>query len=125
MGASAENYLETILILQKRLGEVRSVDVATELGYSKPSVSIAMRNLRMAGCVKVGRNGSLLLTERGRGFAEATYARHVLLRDWLISIGVCEKTATYDACRIEHIISEESVIALRNHIAKTAESEGR
>ncbi|MDR3149029.1 MAG: metal-dependent transcriptional regulator [Oscillospiraceae bacterium] len=116
MGQSSENYLETILVLQKRGGEVRSIDVAAELGFSKPSVSIAVRHLRESGYLTVSQSGALELTGKGLEIAESTYSRHILLRDWLISLGVDEKTASNDACRIEHVISEQSVVALRNYL---------
>jgi Mn-dependent DtxR family transcriptional regulator len=115
LNESAENYLETILILSKR-GDVRGADIAAELGFSRPSVSVALKNLRNDGYVSV-RENVVLLTDKGNAVAEATYARHTLLRDWLISLGVNAETAGMDACRIEHVISEESVTALRAHLS--------
>lgn len=113
---SAENYLETILILSQRKGFVRSIDVAAELGFSKPSVSIAMKNLREKGCVTVDGDGLLSLTEQGKRIAERVYERHTLFTEWLISLGVDEKTAAEDACRIEHVISAESFQAIKRHV---------
>lgn len=113
---SAENYLETILILSQRKGSVRSIDVAAELGFSKPSVSIAMKNLREKGCVTVDGDGLLSLTEQGKRIAERVYERHTLFTEWLISLGVDEKTAAEDACRIEHVISAESFQAIKRHV---------
>lgn len=113
---SAENYLETILILSQRKGSVRSIDVAAELGFSKPSVSIAMKNLREKGCVTVDGDGLLSLTEQGKRIAERVYERHTLFTEWLISLGVNEKTAAEDACRIEHVISAESFQAIKRHV---------
>ena len=113
---SAENYLETILVLGQRNGNVRSIDIANELGFSKPSVSVAMKNLRNQGHVQVDENGSITLTESGRALAETIYERHTLISQWLITLGVSEKTATEDACRIEHVISAESFAAIKAHV---------
>lgn len=114
---SAENYLETVLILGRRKGSVRSVDVAAELGFSKPSVSVAMKNLREQDCISVDANGLLSLTDRGRQIAERIYERHTLFTEWLVSLGVNPETAAEDACRIEHVISEESFAAIKRHAA--------
>ncbi|MCD8103474.1 MAG: metal-dependent transcriptional regulator [Lachnospiraceae bacterium] len=113
---SAENYLETILILSERLPVVRSVDIATELGFKKSSVSIAMKNLRLKNHIVVSDAGFITLTESGRAIAEEIYERHKWISAWLISLGVNEKTATEDACKIEHVISRESFDAIREHI---------
>ena len=113
---SAENYLETILVLGQRNGNVRSIDIANELGFSKPSVSVAMKNLRSQGHVQVDENGSITLTESGRAIAETIYERHTLISQWLITLGVSEKTAMEDACRIEHVISAESFAAIKAHV---------
>lgn len=113
---SAENYLETILVLGQRNGNVRSIDIANELGFSKPSVSVAMKNLRNQGHVQVDENGSITLTESGRAIAETIYERHTLISQWLITLGVSEKTAMEDACRIEHVISAESFAAIKAHV---------
>ncbi len=113
---SAENYLETILILSERLPVVRSVDIATELQFKKPSISVAMKNLREDGYITVTEQGYIYLTDKGRDIAETIYERHKLLSSWLIHLGVEEKTATEDACRIEHDISKESFEAIKNYI---------
>ena len=105
---SGENYLETILVLKRRNGSVRSVDIANELNFSKPSVSKAMSVLKQAGHVKVDRLNQILLTDSGQEIAEKIYERHLILTEWLTSIGVDEEVAAKDACRIEHVISEES-----------------
>lgn len=114
---SAENYLETILILGRRKGAVRSVDIAAELEFSKPSVSVAMKNLREQGCVTVDGDGLISLTAKGRKIAEGIYERHTLFTQWLVSLGVNEQTAAEDACRIEHVISEETFQAIKRHAA--------
>lgn len=111
---SAEDYLETILILQQRNGTVRSVDVASELGYSKPSVSVAMKNLRAQDCVVMDEDGLLWLTDKGRQIAENIYERHTLFTQWLTDLGVDPKTAAEDACRIEHVISPETFQRLKD-----------
>jgi len=113
---SAEMYLETILILSKRNNQVRSIDIANELGYTKPSVSVAMKNLRENGYVEMDSNLHITLTEKGRKIAETMYERHTFLSEWLSHLGVDEKVATEDACRIEHVISTESFEAIKNHI---------
>jgi len=113
---SAENYLEAIFVLSKSGSPVRSVDVATRLGYSKPSVSVAMKKLKIEGYVVIASNGHLMLTQMGRDIAESMYERHMLISDWLVALGVDSQVATDDACRIEHVISEESFEALRRHI---------
>ena len=112
---SAENYLETILILQNRLGAVRSIDIVNELEFAKPSVSIAMKNLRENGYIAVSAEGYITLTDRGRDIAETIYERHTLLTDWLIRLGVDKQVAAQDACRIEHVISAESFEAIKRH----------
>ena len=111
---SAENYLETILILKNKNGAVRSIDIANELGFSKPSVSVAMKNLRENGYIEVDY---ITLLDSGRRIAEKIYERHTTLSKWLVSLGVDAKTAAEDACRIEHIISSESFEAIKK-IAK-------
>ena len=107
---SAENYLETILMLQKRKGMVRSIDVANELGFSKPSVSIAMKNLRENGYIEVDADGCLILLDAG----------HTLLSNWLVALGVDPDTAVKDACRIEHVISSESFEAIKAHAQRNS-----
>ncbi|MEY8332292.1 metal-dependent transcriptional regulator [Lachnospiraceae bacterium 47-T17] len=113
---SAENYLETILILSKRLPVVRSVDIANELNYKKSSVSIAMKNLREKKHITVTDAGFIYLTDEGRAIAEMIYERHEFLTSYLVSLGVPEKTAAEDACKIEHVISKESFEAMKQHI---------
>lgn len=116
---SAENYLETILILQERKGYVRSIDIANELAFSKPSVSVAMRNLRENGYVQVDSNGYITLLPQGREIAERIYERHTLLSRWLTTLGVDPQVAAEDACRIEHVISAESFEAIKAHVAQS------
>ncbi len=113
---SAENYLETILILSQRLPVVRSVDIATELGYKKSSVSIAMKNLREKNHITVTDPGYIYLTDSGRAIAEEIYERHQLLSSWLTALGVDPQTATEDACKMEHVISRESFEAIKRHV---------
>ena len=113
---SAENYLETILILSKRLPVVRSVDIANELNYKKSSVSIAMKNLREKKHITVTDAGFIYLTDEGRAIAEMIYERHEFLTSYLVSLGVPEETAAEDACKIEHVISKESFEAMKQHI---------
>ena len=112
---SAENYLETILILHNRKGYVRSIDIVNELEYSKPSVSVAMKNLRENGYIEMDPNGYISLRDKGREIAEKMYERHTLLSDWLTALGVSRDVAIEDACRIEHVISTESFEAIKAH----------
>ena len=113
---SAENYLETILILSNKNPAVRSVDIAEELDFKKSSVSVAMKHLREKHHITVDSNGHIHLTDSGRKIAEMIYERHQLLSKWLMYLGVSEKTAVDDACRMEHVISAESFEALKSHI---------
>ncbi len=113
---SAENYLETILILSKCKPVVRSVDIAEELGFKKSSVSVAMKNLREKNHITVTKEGFIYLTESGKAIADMIYERHELLSEGLIRLGVDPKIATEDACRIEHVISRESFAAIKKHI---------
>ncbi len=117
---SAENYLETILILQHKKGSVRSIDIATELDFAKPSVSVAMKNLRENGYILMDASGFITLTEKGKAIADTMYERHTMISDWLIALGVDQKTAVEDACRIEHVISAESFEAIKEHVLKAA-----
>lgn len=112
---SAENYLETIYILSRRKPEVRSIDIVNELHFSKPSISVAMKNLRENGYINMDRDGFITLTDAGKAIALTIYERHVLLSEWLTQLGVDEKTALEDACRIEHVISAESFEAIKRH----------
>lgn len=113
---SAENYLETILILSKKNPVVRSVDIAEELGFKKSSVSVAMKNLREKENITVTKEGYIYLTESGRAIAEMIYERHEFLTNWLTSLGVDEHIAAEDACRIEHVISPESFAAIKSYV---------
>ena len=112
---SAENYLETIYVLTKRNGSVRSIDIANELGFSKPSVSVAMKSLRENGYIDVSGDGRIILLESGIKIAEKLYERHTVLTNALIALGVSIETASEDACKIEHIISEETFDAIKKH----------
>lgn len=110
---SLEDYLETILMLYKSTGQVRSIDIANEMNFTKPSVSIAMKNLREKGYITMADNGYITLTESGKKRAESVFERHTILADLLISIGVNEETAREDACKVEHDLSEESFEAIK------------
>ncbi|MCL2525735.1 MAG: metal-dependent transcriptional regulator [Coriobacteriia bacterium] len=114
---SVEDYLEAILVLGKHGAEVRSIDVAHALQYSKPSVSVAMKNLRELGYIEVGEGGAIVLTPAGAGIAQSVYERHKLISDWLIYLGVDEQTALRDACKMEHGLSDASYHALKAHIS--------
>lgn len=117
---SAENYLETILMLGQNGRTVRSIDIVNELGYSKPSVSVAMKKLRENGFVNVDTDGHITLTEAGSEIANKMYERHTLISQYLIALGVSEETAVEDACRIEHVISAETFEKLKEHGEKFA-----
>jgi Mn-dependent DtxR family transcriptional regulator len=118
---SAENYLETILILSRRKAAVRSIDIASELEFSKPSVSVAMKHLRENGYIEMDADAYITLTPKGLAIAETMYERHTFLSEWLSSLGVSDHVAIEDACRIEHVLSEESFSAIKRHVtdAKT------
>jgi len=113
---SEETYLETILVLSQNGNNVRSVDIANELEYSRPSISIAMKNLREKGYIEMTQNGNITLTDTGREIAESMYERHTLISEWLIHLGVERKTAVNDACGMEHSMSEQSFVAIKKHI---------
>jgi len=115
---SAENYLETILILQQRKGSVRSIDIANELEFSKPSVSVAMKNLRLNGYIEVDAAGQIRLLPEGQAIAEAVLEKHRLMTRFLIALGVSPEVAAEDACRIEHVLSDESFEAIKEHARK-------
>ena len=115
---SAEDYLEAILVIQERKGNVRSIDVAHHLNFSKPSVSVAMKNLRENGYILMDDQGHITLSSMGREIAETMYERHTMLSQWLMYLGVDEQTAAEDACRIEHVVSAESFRAIKDHITK-------
>ena len=112
---SGEMYLEAILVLAKKGGYVRSIDVSEYLGYSKPSVSRAMGILREGGYILMEKDGAITLTDSGKKLAETIYERHTVLSELLIRLGVDENTATDDACRIEHVISDESFQAIKQY----------
>ncbi len=112
---SAENYLETILMLHNRLGMVRSIDIATELGFSKPSVSVFMKNLRQNGYILVDKEGYISLTDAGRAIADKIYERHQMIAEILMALGVDEETAYRDSCKIEHDISDKSFECMKAH----------
>ena len=113
---SAENYLETIFVLSHRGKQVRSIDIANQLDYSKPSVSIAMKNLRTQGYIDTDQDGYITLTMKGLKIAKSMYERHTLIADWLIFLGVDKDIAVGDACKMEHDMSEESFMAIKKHI---------
>jgi Mn-dependent DtxR family transcriptional regulator len=113
---SAENYLETILVLSLKGEKVRSIDIVNELEYSKASVSVAMKNLREKGCILMDESGIITLTAKGRKIADTMYERHTVISNWLISLGVDKKTAVNDACKMEHAMSEKSFLAIKKHI---------
>ena len=113
---SAENYLETILVLSKKLPVVRSVDIANELGFKKSSVSIAMKNLREKQHITVTDAGFIYLTDSGKEIAEMIYERHELLSAWLTKLGAPPEIASEDACKIEHVLSKESFEALKKYV---------
>lgn len=115
---SGENYLEQILILSGRMDKVRAVDLCTALGFSRPTVSIMLRELRASGFVTSSENGGIALTEKGTAVAERIYERHCLLGTVLISLGVPREIALADACKIEHDISDETFEALKRHFGK-------
>ncbi len=118
---SAENYLETILVLSQRQSFVRSIDIANELSFSKPSVSVAMKNLRQNDLIIVNEEGHISLTPSGLAIAAKVYERHTLLSDLLVSLGVAPAVAAEDACRIEHVISDESFRALKEYLHRSKE----
>ena len=115
---SAENYLEAILTLGKQKPEVHAIDIASHLEFSKPSVSIAMKKLRESGYILVDEFGHISLTDTGREIAERIFERHTFLSKWLIAIGVSPETAAEDACRMEHVVSNESFEAIRSFVEK-------
>ena len=121
---SAENYLETILILSQRNGSVRSIDIANELEFSKASISVAMKRLRENDYIRMDAGGLITLTPRGLEIAEKMYFRHKVLSGLLISLGVDEQIALEDACRIEHVISEQSFEKLLEHARRYSFSFG-
>lgn len=115
---SSEDYLEAILIIQRRKGCVRSVDIAEELSVTKPSVSVAMKRLRENDYIQMDELGLISLLPKGQEIAERIYERHIFLTHWLISLGVDPEVARKDACKIEHDISPQTFDALKRHTAK-------
>ena len=115
---SAEDYLESILIIQERQGNARSIDVANELGVTKPSVSVAMKKLREQGMILFDDNGLIQFTDEGRKLAKKVYDKHKLLTKALIAIGVSKKTAAADACLIEHVISDSTYKCIKAFVKK-------
>ncbi|MBQ2765968.1 MAG: metal-dependent transcriptional regulator [Clostridia bacterium] len=115
---SGEMYLETIYILSKSNANVHSIDVGERMGYSKPSVSRAMSILKSGGYITMAADGTLNLTTRGREIAEKIYERHTILTELLVSLGVDNDTASEDACRLEHDISDKSLEAIKQHLIK-------
>ena len=124
LNESAENYLETILILSQKLPVVRSVDIANELGFKKSSVSVAMKNLREKEHIKVDEQGFIHLTPSGLEIANMIYERHTLLSSWLIHLGVPADVAAADACKMEHVISKESFEAIKRHVYENNGKDG-
>lgn len=118
MQESGEMYLETILILKGKKDTVRAIDVAEDMGFSKPSVSRGLSILKEENCITVDDKGSITLTRKGSQIAKKIYERHVVLSDMLIALGVDKKTALEDACRVEHVISDKSFAAIKKYIAK-------
>ena len=116
---SGEDYLEAILMIKKISGNVRSIDIARELSFSKPSVSVAMKNLKTSNYITVDENGFINLTEAGQEIAEKIYERHTFLTNWLTSLGVDPEVAAEDACKMEHAISSESFSAIKKFVADT------
>lgn len=115
---SGEDYLETILMLKKRLGVVRSIDIVREMNFSKPSVSIAMKRFRENGYIQVDAEGYITLTEKGKQIAQRIYERHMVIAAALMALGVDEATAYQDACRMEHDLSEKSYQCIKEHYLK-------
>ncbi len=115
---SQENYLETLYMLKHKKGFVRGIDIANELGYSKASVSVAMKSLRESGYVTVGPDGDISLTETGLEIANRMYERHELIANVLIALGVSEETAYEDSCKIEHVVSDETIEKIKDFLNK-------
>ena len=114
---SAEDYFEMIYMIKKKKGSVRAIDIANEMGFSKPTVSVAMKKFRENGYVTVDAAGNISLTEDGLAIAENIYEKHMVLAKMLMMLGVSESVAYNDACRIEHCLSEESFSAIKKHLA--------
>ncbi|MDR3238599.1 MAG: metal-dependent transcriptional regulator [Clostridiales bacterium] len=123
--ASAEDYLERILLLWQKNGTVRSIDIANEMGFSKPSVSVAMKKLREGGLIRMDADGFIALTEEGAQAAGQVYERHSTLFEWLVNIGVSEKNAAADACRMEHILCAETFEMIKRQVKTLEEKKDR
>jgi len=121
LGESSEDYLEAILMLKEQLGKVRSIDIVYKLGYSKPSISIAMKKLRSKGLVNMDEDGYITLTDKGLEVARSTYNRHKTLTEFFVSLGVDPKVAEEDACKIEHDISEETFSRIKDRVRRDSE----
>ena len=119
---SAENYLETILVLSKQNGEVRSIDIVNEMNFSKPSVSVAMKHFREDGYIVMDESGYITLTEKDMEVAQRVYERHMVLTALLRKLGVSEEVAAQDACRMEHGISDKSFEAMRRYVSREMEN---
>ena len=113
---SAEMYLETILILSKKIENVRSIDICKYMNYSKPSISRAMKNLKNEDYIDIDGNGFITLTKKGMMIASKIYEKHKILTDYFVNLGVSEKTAEDDACKIEHVISDETFNVIKNNL---------
>ena len=118
IGKSAEDYLESMIILKEKNGYIRSIDIATFLGVTKPSVSNAMKRLREEGYIEMNRSGFITVTEKGMEIADKIYTRHKKLTDFFVALGVNEEVAEDDACKIEHDLSDETFDAICSHIEK-------
>ena len=116
---SAEDYLEAILVIQRRRGAVRSIDIANELGFSKPSVSVAMKKLRESGYIEMELDGHIRLLPAGAEIAERIYERHRTLTDFFVYLGVSEEVASADACKVEHDLSGETFEKIKAHVLRT------
>ncbi len=115
---SQEDYLEKILQISQRKENVHAIDIAREMNFSKPSVSVAMNKLKEAGFIVINNKDEIILTEKGKAIAEKTLEKHLILTDILVSIGVDKKVATEDACKLEHDISDETWLAIKSHVKK-------
>lgn len=115
---SAENYLETIYMLEKKLGSVRSIDICNELNFSKPTVSVAMKNFKKEGYIDRDEEGYITLTEKGKAIAKRMYERHVVVAEFFMSIGVDKETALKDSCKIEHDLSAETFECMKKHYSE-------
>lgn len=125
LGKSGEDYLEAILVLKSKNDVVRSVDIASHLGFSKPSVSRAIGKLRQDGLLLMQDDGGLIFTEEGRRMAEDVYRKHTLIYEWLLQLGVSESTAQEDACNMEHVISSESLAKIQSLYEKALAKQKR